>query len=236
MRAGSCTWPWPARMTASAPVVSSVVFDASGSRFLSPVLTWNTNEPATTWIDWGTTASYGNASGSGSFDDLAQRVVRTAGGRSDVPLPDQDHRRARQHHAWARTRSTRRRSVARPPRLRPNVPSPLNPVDMSTAMIGVTLSCQPVTAPDGHAVQYRFYTTGGFTGGEAYVGYFGGPYDSGWLDAPSYTRAYPQGGADTGSPPFTWKVQARDKVDTALVSDWSATASSTSSAEAPSTS
>jgi len=47
-----------------APVISDVERDSVGDRVLAPLLTWTTDEKATSWVEWGTTDSYGSSTGS----------------------------------------------------------------------------------------------------------------------------------------------------------------------------
>ncbi len=47
-----------------APVISGVERDSVGDRALVPLLTWTTDEKATSWVEWGTTDSYGSSAGS----------------------------------------------------------------------------------------------------------------------------------------------------------------------------
>jgi hypothetical protein len=203
-----------------APVVSNTLFDTTGAKYLAPVVTWSTNEPATSRIEWGATTAYGSSAGN---DSLVTSHAVTMG---TLTAGTTYHWRIRTTDAVGNTQYSPDQvytpaAGGPPPVPAQNTPVPFNPTDLNTSAIQITLSCSPVTSPDGHAVQYQFYATGGFTGGDAYVGYYNGVYDSGWVNTPSFATWFMQAGPQSGTPPISWKVRTRDKVDTSLVSGWS---------------
>jgi hypothetical protein len=78
-----------------------------------------------------------------------------------------------------------------------------------TVPTSVTLTWNPVAAPDGDAVQYnvQWTTSPTFT--------FPAPQSSGWTSGTSWTPSF------TSAATWYWRVQARDAVHTDAISPWS---------------
>lgn len=194
------------------PVISGVGMDAAGSKYLSPVVSWSTNEPSTSWIDYGLTTSYelGNETSGAPFGNATlatSHSVTMSGLVEGVTY----HYRIRTTDALGNTRlSGDYTYTPQPP---PEAPQPLSPIETTvTAYYGwdpITFSCGSVTGQGGHAVQYEF---------EVYhPEWWSNPsplWTSGWLSATSYQTYIAYEGF------VYWRVRARDAV-TGAVSEWS---------------
>lgn len=188
---------------AVAPVISGELLTALPEAATSPVVTWTTDEAASSWIDWGTTTGYelGNdTSGSpfGSSAYLSSHSVTLTGLTTGVT-----------YHYRIRTADALGNVTLGPDRVyKPTVPPPAPVVSDVTTVTGsgwgpepVPVSCSAVVSSDGHAVEYQFEVVGGGA--------------SAWLAAPAWTAELYNGW-------YAVRVRARDAVDTAAVSAWSA--------------
>jgi hypothetical protein len=186
------------------PAISNIVLNASGGLYTSPVVTWTTNERATSWIDWGFTTSYelGNdASGVpfGNYDLVTSHTVSMTGLLAGMTY----HYRVRTVDALGNVSVSADRTymVVAPPSI--PVMSDVTTVDgPGWGPVSATVTCTPVASSDGDAVQYQFMLDGA-----ALTGWYG-------------TASGVVGDLYSGA--HSVQVRARDAVHTDSVSGWSA--------------
>ena len=178
---------------AVAPVIGAPTLEATLD-WQSPSVQWTTDEPATTWVDWGLTVAY--EGGSVGNDSLVMS--------HEVGFPAPTH--GATYHYRIRTRdalgnervSADYTYFAFAP---PAVPA-LTPVPdgafANTYGLSVTFTWTAVTSPDGDPVEYEFVRDG--------VSY-------GWQSETSFTQAV-YGGT------HTWTVRSRDAAHPTAVSAW----------------
>jgi len=187
------------------PVISAISLSAVGAAYPSPTITWATDEPATSWIDWGLTTAYelGNeVSGSPFGNDVrvTSHTVQMSGLSAGVTY----HYRIRSTDALGNTSYSADRTY------KPVVPPPAPVMSDLTTVTGsgwgpipADLAASTVSSSDGHAVEYQFN--------------YAGPFYSDWLPAPALrTLSVFYDGT------YTARVRARDAVDIQAVSAWSA--------------
>ena len=182
------------------PVISGVALSGPGTQYASPFITWTTDEPATTWVDWGLTTAYSETpvgTNTLSVSHSAQLTGLVAGTTY--------HYRVRSADALGNS------SVSADFTYTPVSPPPTPAISDHTTFSGsgvgpisVTVSCSTVAAPDSHPVEYQFEFNGA-----AY-------YTSPWVSGPSWlSTAWFFNGT------HTVRVRARDAVHTQAVSAWS---------------
>lgn len=177
----------------AAPVISAVSI-ASGPQWLSPTVSWTTNEPATSWVEWGLSTSYGNSAGD---DTLRTSHSATMSGLSGGTTY---HYRIRTVDALGNVRNSIDYTYV--PIEPPSTPTPVTvapdpyPGNMSTATVPLTWSA--VTCPDGHPVGYRIRVTG-VIGDWDYT-----PYNYSWTTESTGTVVVLTEGT------YTWTVAAYD--------------------------
>ena len=188
---------------AVSPVVSAESISALPEAAASPVVAWTTNEGATSWIDWGTTASYelGNATSGAPFGSAVYSGSHSVT-MTGLTVGVMYHYRIRTADALGNL------SLGADRVYKPTTPPPAPVISDVTTVTGsgwgpepVPVSSSTVVSSDGHAVEYQFEVVGGAM--------------SGWLAAPAWTAELCNGW-------YTVRVRARDAVDTAAVSAWSA--------------
>jgi len=188
---------------AVAPVASAVSISALPGSPTAPVVTWTTDEAATSWIDWGLTASYelGNSSAGSPFGTSAFTTAHTVTMTGLVS--------GTTYHYRIRTADSLGNVSLGPDRTYKPTTPPLVPlVSDVTTVTGsgwgpepVPVTSTVVASSDGHPVEYQFEVIGAGS--------------SGWLASPAWTAELCNGW-------YAVRVRARDSVDTAAVSDWSA--------------
>ena len=182
-----------------APAITNLAPDYSVPT--APAFTWNTNEPATTWVDWGTTASYEL----GSFG--ANLPLVTSHRASVVATPDGGvyHYRVRSADALGNEMVSADATFAAV--ALPSAPASITPSAYSASVYGyvivpVAVSWTAATPGDADVVQYQVYVDG--------VG-------QGWSTATSRTLSIPTVGT-MGVTVHSWYVVARDSVHTYALS------------------
>lgn len=186
------------------PVLSPVSRNHFGANYNVPVVSWNTNEPATSWIDWGTTTAYGSVVGTSTLT-LTHSVQMPV-----LTLGQTYHYRVRSADALGNTSASAdyTHTVIQPPAsptITPVAPEPF-PGDGSYANVPLVWSA--VACPDGDAVKYQVRVTGTLGDWDAT------PYDwsSAWISGTNITLQWLLEGE------YTWSVVAQDSVHTWAVS------------------
>jgi predicted CXXCH cytochrome family protein len=187
----------------TAPVISNLVIDTSAGGD-TPVFNWDTDENATTWLDWGTTTAYGI----GSFGTDLPLTTSHSAAPTGVVATTEYHFRLRSADALGNERVSQDYLYKGDVTLS-NDPTP-NPVpDQYTGTDGTTvpLSWAPVTVSDGDTPQYyvEIWESSGVR-----------RYTSGWITATSWTT--PRLGMPFTS--WTWRVVARDPIHINAASPW----------------
>jgi len=192
------------------PVISNVASDTVGPRALAPLLTWTTDEKATTWVEWGTTPAYGNSAGSDAL------VTAHSASMSGLVVGETYHYRIRSVDALGNESATADAvyaTSALPPTTPTMNPVPVPPESEGEGPLYFTASCVPVVSGDGDAAEYQFdmqkylFSTASW----------GTHTLSGWLSSPSWnaqTTLYEYGR-------FRVLVRARDAAHPDAVSLWS---------------
>ncbi|HSK48459.1 MAG TPA: hypothetical protein VLA05_10735, partial [Coriobacteriia bacterium] len=131
------------------PVISAVSLDAS-ALFTAPRVSWTTNEVASTWIDWGTTTSYGETAGGNT--PVTSHSVVMSGLTANVTY----HYRLRSADQLGNEQVSADYTYTplAPPALPVPTPAPDTAFD-NGAGVPYTLSWSAVTSPDGDPVQYQ---------------------------------------------------------------------------------
>lgn len=187
------------------PVISLVARDGVGARWNAPQITWRTNEPATTWIDWGTTTAYEL----GSIGDNTLATVHTVN-MPGLSLLVTYHYRIRTVDALGNVAYSADYTYT--PSVPPPAPTLIPMIDTTIySLQAVTFSWNPVTAPDGDPCQYEVYFYNPANWGYEWSG--------GWT-ATGATTFTEYGIKYTGD--VTWMVRARDAVHQDAVGAWSA--------------
>ena len=190
-----------AKHDAIAPVISGVILNGAGTQYASPFVTWTTDEPSTSFVEWGPTTAYGEVP-FGTDVWSTSHSVQMNGLVSGTTY----HYRVRSTDALNNT------SVSGDYTYTPIAPPPTPVIGDHTTYAGpgmgpisITATCTAVVAPDAHPVEYQFQFDG-----STY-------YSSPWVSAPSWTSDlwFFQG-------THTVCVRARDAVHTQAVSAWSA--------------
>ncbi len=182
------------------PVIGNVGFDNTGSNVTQPVVSWTTNEPATSYVDWGLTTAY-------ELGSAGYATPQTSHSLSFGPLTlgTTYHWRIRTADALGNVTTSADSTtlpIAGPPA--PSLASVTNtsvPVG-SYGPVAPTFTWSPVTAPSGNAVQYQVYLPAL------------GSYSS-WMSATTFAS---QWWLYTGT--YEWDVRARDAVNIQAVSAW----------------
>ncbi|MCK8114047.1 cytochrome c3 family protein [Anaerosoma tenue] len=189
------------------PVISGARLNGAGDQYLSPTITWTTDEKATSWVDWGLTTAYemGNASAGSPFGNdtlVTAHSVQMTGLQDGVVY----HYRIRTADALGNVAySADMTYVPVAPPAAPVMNDLVSVSGTGWGPITATLGCTPTTSSDGHAVQYQFRVDGSSV------------YVSGWLDSTSFTTpAWLYTGTHYA------QVRARDAVHTDAISAWSA--------------
>ncbi len=190
------------------PQITNLALDGTGDRWNAPVITWTTNEPATSWIDWGLTTAYerGNETSGMPFGNanlVTAHSVQMTGLEEGVTY----HYRVRTTDALGNTRYSADMTFG--PMHPPPAPVPDHHPDVTIySPEPVTFTWSPVVAPDGDPVEYQVYIQNPANWGYSWY--------SGWLSGASYVE---YGLKYTGS--VTWQVRARDKLHPWALSAWS---------------
>ncbi|TDA67497.1 MAG: hypothetical protein D9V47_10570, partial [Clostridia bacterium] len=166
-------------------------------------VTWTTNEPATSFVDYGPTAAYGYTVGDAAL--TTSHTVTITG------LSPQDY-----HYRIRTADALGNEYVSGDGVFHPSNPPPA-PVlvpepDYNDGLesITVTLEWNPVTDPDGDQVQYYAEISPGWGGSAS-------PSSSGWITGTSWTTTITNWDTVT----YTWRVKARDNygVESSWASD-----------------
>ncbi|PKQ19795.1 MAG: hypothetical protein CVT66_08425 [Actinobacteria bacterium HGW-Actinobacteria-6] len=192
-----------AKHDAIGPIISNIAITASASTLASPTVSWTTNENATSWIDWGLTTAYelGNESLPTPFGNNTLATAHSIQ-MSGLALGTTYHYRIRTTDALGNSTYSADRTY------KPTTPPPTPLMSDVTTQTGpdgwgpipVELTCSVVASSDGHAVIYEFQLGTGTVLTS---------------NTPSYIVNLSDG-------TYTVHVRARDAVDTAAVSAWSA--------------
>jgi len=187
-----------ARHDALPPVISGHWIDLNTLGASQPIIRWTTNENATSWIEYGLTASYGSLDG---VDTLSLTHGVTL---NSVVAGNEYHYRIRTTDALGNTAySADATFVAVDPPPAPVLAS--EPDTVAIWELAIPLNWSAVTCPDGDPVEY-------------YVDVWSGAnhYPSGWISATGWTTPLLPAGLQ-----YTWRVLARDAVHTYATSVWS---------------
>ncbi|MFZ3373719.1 MAG: cytochrome c3 family protein, partial [Desulfitobacteriaceae bacterium] len=180
------------------PVISGLSIDKLTNGPLEPIIKWNTDENATSWVDWGTSTAYGIVYGD---NNLNTSHSVTAGG---IEMETTYYYRLRSTDALGNEQvggvNTYVYSAFGPP-----PPTPTVIATGYTQNTSPTLQWNPVLCPDADPVQYYVEITDGVT-----------TLNSGWINGTSWTVGL------SAPVTWTWKVKARDAIHLGE-SSWSAT-------------
>lgn len=186
-----------------APVISGAWIDVSAGT-TSPVMCWSTDESATTWVDWGLTNAYELGSWGASLP------ISTSHGAAPSPVATGTAYHYRLRSADALGNQSVSADAVYDTRVMPSqVPSPTSPFDTVWWFSGsapVTYVWDGVSMPDGHtsAYQVEVYRNGVLW------------RTSPWVTTTSWNDSVPSGNAG-----YSWRVRARDSVDTNIVTAFS---------------
>lgn len=182
-----------------APVVSNRQVDYTTPTV--PAFTWTSDEPATTWLDWGLTTSY--EIGSYGSDTLLTAHRASA---PSAPIGTMFHYRVRSADALGNEFVSADGTYTALPS--PTPPATINPTLASQTVIdgprnvAFPVSWSAGTSGDGDALQYQVYVNGVASGG--------------WVSGLSTTvNIYT---STAGTRAYTWYVRARDAVHTYIIS------------------
>lgn len=197
-----------------APVISTVTVDASAGA-TSPVIRWATDEPASTWVDWGKTTAY-ELGAFGSDSPLVTSHAATASVTETGTTVY--HFRVRSADALGNTRLSPDRTYTATVI---GTPTPISPVDTTvywyTPPTSVPFSWSPVTV-NAHAVSYDVVIRRGDGSTYKQLDRYVPPVPA----SPSWTDTNFPNVTDT----FSWTVRAFD-VTAGSAGPWSAPATFT---------
>lgn len=201
------------------PVISDVALESVGAtRAVLPLLEWNTDEPATSWVEWGLTDKYGASTGN---DALVTR--HSVSIDPTLAAGETYYFRVKSMDALGNVRySDDATYTAYVPPPAPLVSDaildkttqelvPMGGVQYGDAgWLSITATSTPVVSPDGHAAEYQF---------ELQMLHLepGLHSVSSWLSEPSWD-------ATTGPEVYNVyavRVRARDSAHPSAVSEWS---------------
>ncbi len=186
------------------PVISNRQTDIYTVGWTQPVIRWTTNEGATSWVDYGTTAAYELGTvGSGAYttSHAVTMPALTPGVTYYLRIRTADA-------PGNETLSTLIYMPVEPPPAPAVVPE--DDIITTAGTVSPTLQWNSVTAPDGDPVEY--YAELWLQGGSMLA-------NSGWIPGTSWTT--PALNA-WDNPTYTWHVRARDASHTVAMSPWSA--------------
>ena len=172
-------------------------------------VTWTTDEPATSYVEYGT-STLGAVQGDGV---LATSHAVTLSGLSELTgyafrVRSSD---ALRNVAISATSSFSTASASAPPApVLVAQPDAIWEEGTQPASYPATFSWSAVQAPDGHAVQYRFQL--------ATAPSFAAPLADVWLDGTTAQQTFPVNAFPGAT--YYWRVQARDAVEPAAASPW----------------
>lgn len=186
----------------------------------SATVTWTTNEPSTSYVELGTSSgALGATVGDGTLTTAHQVMLPGLAQLTTYAY------RVRSSDALRNVAISTIGSFTTPSASAPPAPAlavqpdfvyewgPTPPPSSYTA----TFQWSAVAAPDGHPVQYRFQL--------ATTASFDAPLVDVWLDATTLQRALPV--TQFPGTTYSWRVQARDAVETGSVGPWAPTSSFT---------
>jgi hypothetical protein len=199
-----------------APVISNSTFDSAGERALAPLLTWVTDEKATTWVEWGVSPGvYDSSAGSDaleythsiSMSDLVAGQTYYYRIRSTDALGNVGYGDETLYTAFA------------PPSTPAVIDIYYQDTEVPVAASGggyspllFTVTGTPLLAPEGDTVEYEF---------ELLVAYAwpGFPMSSGWRSSPSWNGSPGWGEFEYNL--YQFRVRARYASYPEVVSGWS---------------
>ncbi|WP_242393653.1 fibronectin type III domain-containing protein [Anaeromyxobacter oryzisoli] len=190
--------------------VSGPTLSASAT---AATVTWTTDEPATSWVELGTASdALGTTVGDGALTTTHQVALTGLSQLTSYAI------RVRTSDAFRNVAFSPITSFTTSSASAPPAPALTPEPDFAyewggtppPASYTATFQWSAVAAPDGHPVQYRFQL--------ATTSTFDAPLVDVWLDGTTYQRAL----AVTQYPgvTYSWRVQARDAVETASVGPW----------------
>lgn len=188
-----------------APVISAIAENHAGANYNVPVITWTTNEPADSWIDFGATTSYGSAEGTATLSTAHSVRLPT------LTTGQTYHYRIRTADALGNTATSADYSytVVQPPASPTLTPVAPNPFPGNGSFADIPVSWSAVTCPDGHAVQYQLRVNGTIGDWDAT------PYN--WV-SPTWQSGTTATLPSLTEGTYTWTVVARDATHTWAIS------------------
>ncbi len=195
---------------AVAPVISNLLTDVVTNGWLTPTIRWDTDESATSWVDYGTDTSYSLGTTGTASLSTAHAVIMPA-----LTPGTTYHFRVRTADALGNETSSA--DFTYMPVAPPATPTAYRAQDATvngsfgpyTVDVTVTWSSVGTSAPDGDPVEYVVEARNGVD-----------PYP--WRSTVTTGTSWTLTGL-TGTQPattYTWRVRARDSVHTQATSGW----------------
>jgi predicted CXXCH cytochrome family protein len=195
-RCDHCHTNWaPPALEYGAPVIVSDFVNVQGVGNTAVTITWSTNEPATSFVEWGTSA-LDHASGDGAL--VFSHSVAVTGLQDGTTYSF----RARSVDGYRNVTRSALLTFQTPSANAPTAPTLVAEPDATVCLSPavVTLEWLPVTDPNGDPVEYRLLVDDSAL--------FDSPVlDTGWVTATQYTRSF---AVTTFWSTYYWNVQARD--------------------------
>ena len=207
---------FPTAVTTARPMISALQVAAASLTATSATITWTTNVPATTWVEWGA-ADQPTSQGSAALATQHSVALTGLQGGSTYTY------KARSTDALRNVAVSTVRSLTTAQPGVPLAPLPVSPIpdlypfaylEVSDPNTLVTFRWAASASPLGNPVEYEFQ----LADSSAFAAL---RYDSGWRASLSFTTPAPGLPSDPDTlNDYFWRVRARDKV-TGAASAWS---------------